>query len=452
MNIKFLSVLTFASLFTNVLFAQFIVKDTIFSSNSVSNEGKVSGYINQGGPYSVWLPDSGNIINDIGGVAPGFGVGGQARFSTDGLYLCGTENGPLGAEMARYNYLTGQWTTLGSLGFPVGIALSGGFAISGDANTVVGNAWADTTGGYAYTVAVAYNPSEGIMDLGTLFPVDGKSTRANAVSFDGSVVVGWQDFNGPWKSAVWRKNPSGGYFPNEYILLDTLGSATDEYNQMGECSAVSADGVWIGGYGDYANYNQPWIWSRDSGVINLGSLPLTGNGYVSGMSANASVVVGWFDGQLFGDPQTPFIWTRDGGLQDLNYYVNTTLGYPTGTKQIYTAECISPDGNYIAGYGVDNLTFNYFTYRVKLNNSSVSISELSSSKMFNVFHSITSHDVCVTSNEAGKVFVKDLTGKCLFYDDLNGQSNLNLSNLKNGMYIIMFETKGQVEIKKVIKM
>jgi hypothetical protein len=138
----------------NFLSAQFIAKDTTYSCNSVTNEGKVSGYSFQGGPYSVWLPDSGNVINNIGGVAPGFGVGGQARFSTNGLYLCGTENGPLGAEMARYNYLTGQWTNLGSLGFPVGIAMSGGYAISGDGNTVVGNSWADTTGGFAYTDAV----------------------------------------------------------------------------------------------------------------------------------------------------------------------------------------------------------------------------------------------------------------------------------------------------------
>lgn len=62
----------------------------------------------------------------------------------------------------------------------------------------------------------------------------------------------------------------------------------DEFNQMGECSAISADGVWIGGYGDYANNHQPWIWSIDWGVINLGTLPNTGNGYVSAMSADAN--------------------------------------------------------------------------------------------------------------------------------------------------------------------
>lgn len=93
-----------------------------------------------------------------------------------------------------------------------------------------------------------------------------------------------------------EKNPAGGYFPNEYILIDTAGNPNDEYNQIGECSAVSADGNWIGGYGDFANNNEPWIWSRDSGVINLGTFPGLGNGYVSGISADGSIVVGWFDG------------------------------------------------------------------------------------------------------------------------------------------------------------
>lgn len=52
--------------------------------------------------------------------------------------------------------------------------------------------------------------------------------------------------------------------------------------------------------------------------MNLGSLPNLGTGYVSAMSADGSVVVGWFDGQFFGDPRKAFIWTAIDGLQDLN--------------------------------------------------------------------------------------------------------------------------------------
>ena len=71
---------------SNYLSAQYIVNDIIYSTNSVTNDGKVSGYETQGGNWSIWLPDSANAIVNIGGVAPGLGVGGQARFSENGNF------------------------------------------------------------------------------------------------------------------------------------------------------------------------------------------------------------------------------------------------------------------------------------------------------------------------------------------------------------------------------
>lgn len=170
--------------------AQFIVKDVTFAANGISNDGKASGYQYQSGPYSIWLPDSGNVIIDIGGVAPGLGVGGQARMSNNGNFISATSVGPDGPEMSKYDRSTDMWTTVGSLGFSVDGNVSGGFSISGDGNTVVGLSWADTTGGFAYAHAVASSVAEGLMDLGSIFDSIQKSTRANAVSYDGSVVVG----------------------------------------------------------------------------------------------------------------------------------------------------------------------------------------------------------------------------------------------------------------------
>lgn len=324
---------------TNTALAQFIVRDDAFQPTGLTNSGLVAGYAAQAGPYSIWNPDLAST-EDIGGLAPGNGIGGQAQCSYNGNFLSGTSQGTNGIELSRYDRTTGEWTALGSLGIQIDATFSGGYSISGDGNTVVGLSWADTTGGLpAHAHAVAYNQADGLMDLGTLFP--GRSTRANAASEDGGVVVGWQDFNGPWKSAVWRKNSNGGYDPNTYLLIDNAGDPFDEFNQLGECSTVSADGEWIGGYGDFANNGDPWIWSVGSGVINLGHLPLTGRGFVAGMSADASIVVGWFDGEFFGDPQTPFFWTSAGGLENLNDHINNVQGIPTGAKRIYTANCIS---------------------------------------------------------------------------------------------------------------
>ena len=60
----------------NLVSAQYITKDGGFGPSGLSNQGKCAGYTSQGGPYEIWLPDSGNVIIAIGGVAPGNGVGG----------------------------------------------------------------------------------------------------------------------------------------------------------------------------------------------------------------------------------------------------------------------------------------------------------------------------------------------------------------------------------------
>ncbi len=432
------------------LSAQFMVRDDIFTVNSVSNQGKVAGYAAQAGPYSLWLPDSGNVVLSIGGLAPGNGVGGQAYFSADGNFLSGTSAGTIAPELSRYNRTTNQWTTLGSLGFAVDNTLSGGFGISGDGNTIVGNSWADTTGGVAYTHAVAWNMTEGLMDLGSIFSDSAKSTRANAVSHDGSVVVGWQDFNGPWKSAVWRKNPAGGYFPNQYLLIDPTGNPLDEFNQLGECSTVSGDGNWIGGYGDYANNYQPWIWSQDSGVINLGTFPNVGNGYVSGMSADGAIVVGWFDGMLFGDPFTPFIWTKSGGLQELNHYVHTVLGDSTYSHQLYSAQSISPDGHYVAGFGVDNVNFVYFVYRITLNGTT-DIPKLSTMQLSPFYPNPTTGNITLENARGSRLTIRSMDGKLIKEIENLQNDEINLAELLPGMYALTLQKGNKIQTQKLIK-
>lgn len=437
MNKLLLTGLVF-SLCLHLIYGQFIVNSGQFQPMGLSNQGLVAGYQAQAGPYFIWNPNVNTTVN-IGGLAPGNGIGGKANFSDDGNVLCGTSSGLSGAEISLYHQGTQQWSVLGSLGFEIDSTVGGGFGISGDGNTVVGLSWADTSGGNAYAHAVAWNLTEGILDLGSRYDSIAKSTRANAVSYDGKVVVGWQDFNGPWKSAVWRKNPAGGYFPNEYLLIDTTASATDEFNQLGECSVVSADGNWIGGYGDYANNNQPWIWSEATGVVNLGSLPNTGQGFVSGINADGSKVVGWFDGMFFGDPQTPFIWTPTGGLQNLNAYIQTDLGLAMGTIRVQTANCMSANGQYIAGYGMDTTTFSSITYRVSANPSSITgaAGEMS--------------DICVFPNplkdkihikktdwELLQVFSvegKEITDK-VEITIINHQTVLDLSRLPEGIYFV----------------
>lgn len=219
---------------------------------------------------------------------------------------------------------------------------------------------------------------------------------------------------------------------------------------MGECSAISANGEWIGGYGDYANNNQPWIWSRDSGEINLGTLPNVGNGFVSGMSADASIVVGWFDGQLFGDPQTPFIWTHAGGLQELNDVINNVLGYPTLNYQVYTADCISPDGNYIAGYGVNNISFTYFTYRISLNGL-VGIQNLNALANLKIYPNPSTGLVTIENADDAHVTISSMDGKVIYRTDVREKKVLDISSYTPGVYLISVQTSDAMQTRRLIK-
>lgn len=358
------------------------------------------------------------------------------------------------AEMSLYNTSTQQWSALGSLGFVVENSTSSGYSVSGDGNTVVGNSWVSSPETHAH--AVAWNEAEGVIDLGTLFA--GRSTRAEAVSFDGSVIAGYQDQNGPWKSAVWRKNPAGGYFPNQYLLIDPNGSATDEMNQLGQASAVSSDGNWIGGYGDYA-FNNPWIWSEATGLIDLGTIgmPEGAIGHVSGINHDGSVVVGWY--VYSPDPWTqeyaPFIWTQGMGAQNLNTFITETLGYTMDRSPIWNANGISENGRYIIGWGLDPTIGDWgelFTFRLDIsdwlqNNTNEKATEVTinpnpASDVLNI-HS---------SNQINKIEIVDITGRVLLRKNVNCKEySTDISCLENGVYVVNIVAGGKLTTMKIIK-
>lgn len=414
-------------------FSQLIIKDVFFQTQGVSNTGEVGGYEAWTGPFSIWTPET-QAVEDIGGIAPGNGVGGGVSFSQNGNYLSGCTLANNKVEMARYDRSTSSWTALGSLGFVMDTARSGGYCISGDGNTVVGNAWA----GGGSTNAVAWNSVEGIIDMGTLFP--GKSTRANAVSGDGSIAVGWQDFNGPWKSAIWRKDPAGGYFPNEYILLDPLGDPADEYNQMGECTAVSENGIWVGGAGDYANNGNAWIWSEATGVVDLGTLAVGGSAYVAALSDDGAIAVGRIQ-QGPWDPEIPFIWTQATGMQNLNDYAQNVLGITTADNLLYSANCMSANGDYIAGYGMNTVTFEFFAYRLSALN--VGMEEMTETDL-NIYPNPANNFVMIQNEGNTTLTITDPEGKILGTKAISGNYKLDISSYAEGVYFLSVEGENTV--------
>ncbi len=250
-------------------------------------------------------------------------------------------------EMARYDVPAGEWTTLGNLGTVIDGSLSLGKSISADGNTVTGYLWRDPQ---HHALATAWNDSEGFMNIGD----DNISTQTVAVSHDGSVIAGGQYYNGSWKAALWRKNPAGGYYPFQPLLLDPSGSPDDAANLLSGASAVSSSGEWVGGIGVYDFNVQPWIWNETTGAIMLGNIGSDEDymGHVLDIyhQGNTLIVIGIYIGlTVDAVPVTPFIWTQTNGLQNLNDYVTQTLGIDLDGMELITASAISTDGRYIAG-------------------------------------------------------------------------------------------------------
>jgi photosystem II stability/assembly factor-like uncharacterized protein len=366
------------------------------------------------------------------------------------------------AEMSRYDVSAGEWTLLGNLGFTVDNTTSAGYSISGDGNTVVGNSWADPANGNGTTLyahGVAWNETEGVIDLGSMYAHLNRSSRAQAVSYDGSVIAGLQDFNGPWKSAVWRKNPAGGYFPNEYLLIDPDGSSTDEMNQLGEASAVSGDGNWIGGYGDFAFAN-PWIWSEATGLVDLGSMGLQEGtiGNVAAINHDGSVIVGWY--KYSPDPWTneftPFIWTPESGAQDLNEFITGTLGFTMDMGPIYIPNAMSASGRYITGWGLDPNVGPWgelFTFRLDINSWLLGVNDQISLSNTGIYPNPVKDRLNITSEvQIEKLETYNINGQLLLSEEIsNTNHTLDFSSLLQGMYIVKVISANSSETFKVIK-
>lgn len=358
------------------------------------------------------------------------------------------------AEMSRYNKTTQQWSSLGSLGNVVDNSTSSGYCISGNGNTVVGNSWVTSPNVHAH--AVAWNETDGVVDLGTLYP--GRSTRADAVNFDGSVIVGYQDFNGPWKSAVWRKNPSGGYFPNQHLLIDPNGNPDDEMNQLGQATAVSADGNWIGGYGDFA-FNNPWIWSEATGVIDLGSIGMPEGtiGYVSGMNHDASIVVGWYEysPDPWSQEYAPFIWTPELGSQNLNTFITETLGFTMQMGPVWSVTSISENGRYITGWGVDPNVGPWgetFCFRLELSDW-LGLKKTAETENVRIYPNPFMDKFNIHSNETlQKVDILDVSGRLVkTISSRDKDISVDMSHFNGGVYFVNTLSGSTTRTYKVVK-
>jgi probable HAF family extracellular repeat protein len=234
--------------------------------------------------------------------------------SADGLVVVGQGRGQKGTEAFRWTQ-SGGMVGLGHL--PGGIfSYSQANAVSADGSVVVGqSSTANGNTEFEYE-AFRWTQSGGMVGLGDL-PEGVFRSQANAVSADGSVVVGFGNNVNRQQGFRWLQS-SG--------MVGGLGI---------EASGVSADGVVVVGRNGLA------FQTRGNGLVSLGDLP-GGVDYsqANGVSANGLVVVGDSNGSL---GEEAFRWTQSGGM--------VGLGDLPGGSFRSQALATSGDGSVVVGYG-----------------------------------------------------------------------------------------------------
>jgi len=274
---------------------------------------------NKMGNYETfrWTQETGIELLGMSSVEVlGVGAGGP-KVSADGTRISATI---LGADST---YVTqGRWT-LGERwqetmppapadGQLMDNAWGSAWGISGDGETVVGLYWRDdyTTGG---AHASAWTEETGVIDLGS----GGGNCRANAASYDGSVIVGWDenpDF-GTWWPTVWR---------------DGVRTVLAQPDWFCTATAVNDDGTVIGG-----TTVDPETTSRTGALWRW-------NG-----SSYDEYIIGVLDGTFPGGYGQAIV-TEDPMVNVNDYLADHDVTLPAGAT-VVTLSGVSDDGSVMVG-------------------------------------------------------------------------------------------------------
>ncbi len=98
-----------------------------------------------------------------------------------------------------------------------------------------------------------------------------RSARANAVSGNGAVVVGWQDFHDDFPYRI------GSIWQGKYQTILTEPKSVTDYNPagyVGEVMAINSAGNVAVGIEAGADLNDSFIWTPSAGTRNLGGDPV----------------------------------------------------------------------------------------------------------------------------------------------------------------------------------
>jgi uncharacterized membrane protein len=253
-----------------------------------------------------------NGINNAGAIA--------GAVPADG----GSING--GHDLGAFAALTGA---PGMLTIPLD-SNSNGYDIADD-GSVVGLSFDDA---FSTARAFVWTAAEGMMQLPVNRP--GNYSRANAISADGHVIVGWNDQdNGDRTAVVWRDR-----VPTDIV--------DDSQIAVGEASAVTADGSFVVGssYYDKEGNSGSWRWDKATGSVTM----IPNMPFAFGVSADGHTVVG-NSGFFDNPPRAPMIWHEGVGTQLLiDYLAQQGIAVPPDWNLSGGLDAISGDGMLLGGW------------------------------------------------------------------------------------------------------
>ncbi|MBK7951642.1 MAG: PEP-CTERM sorting domain-containing protein [Deltaproteobacteria bacterium] len=292
------------------------------------------GYVNSGNLEAiVW--DASIGVRGLGFLPGGAPYSYALGISDDGSTIVGSAG-----YAVRWD-ASGAIHSLGDLPGPSPWPSTGAAtAVSGDGAIIVGVS-DSTTAPYGETFI--WDATNGMRGLGDL-PGGEATSQPNAISADGTIVVGAGSTDSGWEAFIWDE-ASG-----MRGLGDLPGGSVYSW-----ANGVSADGTTIVGKAGSDGGFEPFRWTAGTGMVGLGDLPSgLHDAAASSVSADGSVIGG--HGRV-GPTLKAFLWDAVSGMQSLEAIL-TMSGVDLAGWQLLSVNDISADGRTVVGRAINPIGHN----------------------------------------------------------------------------------------------